>query len=144
MEYVFDAEPLVAYLYDEPGADRVAGIIDEMRAGEATGWLCRVTATEVMYVVARIEAGDESVTGANLDVGRRDVTVLAADGVYDIVAAPWPLVAEVKAGGGIALGDAHAVALAAEKDATLVVGADAEFDDLPVEIDLDRIRDEGV
>lgn len=143
-EYVFDAEPLVAYLYDEPGAEAVGTIINEIIAAEANGWLCQVTATEVMYIIAQIEADDEPVTDAYLAAGYQDVMILADDDMYDIVNAPWSLAAEVKALEGISLGDAHAVALAAEKDATLVIGADEEFDDLAVDVDLSRIRDEGV
>jgi len=36
------------------------------------------------------------------------------------------------------------VALADELEATLVVGADGEFDDLPVDIEIERILDHGL
>jgi|GEM_PF-6771742 len=66
---------------------------------------------------------------------RRGVAIERAD---------WPLVGEIKTAGGLSLGDAHAVALADELEATLVVGADGEFDDLPVDIEIERILDHGV
>ncbi|GGL68200.1 hypothetical protein GCM10009039_27750 [Halocalculus aciditolerans] len=44
------------------------------------------------------------------------------------------------ADGHISIADAHAVALARERDATLVVGADDDFDD----IDLFAFRDHDV
>lgn len=53
-------------------------------------------------------------------------------------------VRELKADGNISLADAYAVALAHERDATLVVGADDDFDALPVAVDIRRFRDEGV
>lgn len=39
------------------------------------------------------------------------------------------------------MADAYAVALAVEWDATLLVGADEDFADLPVEVKIERIRD---
>jgi predicted nucleic acid-binding protein len=142
--YVFDAEPLVAYLYNEPGSDVVDTIFDEIHTGEATGWLCEVNATEVMYIVAQLEAKHKPVTDDHLNTGREDVQILDSADVFDVVGVPWPLVAEIKGRGGISLGDAHAVALASDRDGTLVVGSDSEFNDLPVDIDLARIREEGV
>ena len=50
----------------------------------------------------------------------------------------------MKTAGALALGDAHAVALAHEREATLVVGADDDFDALSVDIDVERFRDHGV
>jgi len=51
---------------------------------------------------------------------------------------------KVKADGHISLADAAAVALAYERDATLLVGGDDEFDDLPLEVSCERFRDRGV
>ena len=56
----------------------------------------------------------------------------------------WSSVARIKGAGGISLGDSYAAALAFEQEATLVVGADPEFDDLPAAIDLCRIREDPV
>jgi len=42
------------------------------------------------------------------------------------------------------LPDAYAVALAHERSATLVVGADDDFEDLPVTVEVCRFRDHGV
>ena len=41
--------------------------------------------------------------------------------------------------GGISLGDSYAVALADGRGGTLVIAADSEFDDLPVEVAIHRI-----
>ena len=54
------------------------------------------------------------------------------------------LVPLVKAEGRISLADAYAIALAHGRDATLVAGADDDFDELPIDVDLRRFRDHGV
>jgi hypothetical protein len=51
---------------------------------------------------------------------------------------------ERKADGSVSLADAYAVALAHERDAVLVVGADDDVDELPIEIDLRRGRNRSV
>ena len=58
--------------------------------------------------------------------------------------APWRLAGEIKAGGGLSLSDAYAVALAVERGEALLVGADEDFDALPVDITIERIREDGV
>jgi predicted nucleic acid-binding protein len=62
----------------------------------------------------------------------------------ELEAADWRLAAEVKADGNISLADAYAVALAYEREATLVAGADDDFDDVSLDIDLRRFREDGV
>ena len=53
----------------------------------------------------------------------------------------WKAVAPIKTSGGISLTDSYAVGLTLETDATLVVGADPEFDGIDADIDLHRVRD---
>jgi predicted nucleic acid-binding protein len=141
-DYVFDTEPLIAYLYDEPGVEMVADLLGAIKSDEATAAISETTATEITYLVARFE-GDGQPTSETLATGRRDVLALQRHGVT-LVQPSWETVAEIKASGNIALGDAYAVALAAERDATLVVGADDDFDSLPLAVDLKTIRDDGV
>jgi predicted nucleic acid-binding protein len=146
MDYVFDTEPLVAYFYDEPGAGLVTDRLQAIDADDATGAIAHPTATEVVYKIARLETGApnrHTPEAAHLEAGARDLRVLQGFGVT-VEMPPWRTVARIKAAGGISLGDAYAAALAAETDASLVVGADPEFDDLPVAVDLQRIRDEPV
>lgn len=144
--YVFDTEPLIAYLYDEPGADDVSERLAAVEHEKATGAIAHVTAAEVMYKIARLETGNPNEvapTEDELEIGEQDVRVLQGFGVT-IETPPWRLTARIKAPGGVSIGDAYAAALAAAEDATLVVGADPEFDDLPVDIDVHRIREEPV
>jgi len=74
---------------------------------------------------------------------QRDIRALERQGLA-LEAADWRLAAEIKANGRLSLADAYAVALAYERDATLVAGADDDFDKLRVGVDLHRFRDHGV
>lgn len=142
--YVFDTEPLVAYLYDESGADNVRELLETVDTGEATGALSHATASELVYKVARLETGapNQLTPGEQeLQTAERDLRILRGFGLT-VETPSWSVVARIKAAGGISLGDAYAGALAAETDATLVIGADPEFDDLVVDVDCHRIRDE--
>lgn len=142
--YVFDTEPLIAYLYDEPGAASVSALLRELRDGDANAAISHATATELVYKIGRLETGDPNHTvpdEEHLEVGESDLRVLQGFGLT-IETPSWGTVAQVKAPGGISLGDSYAVALAAEQDATLVVGADPEFGAVSVDVDLHRIRAE--
>lgn len=141
--YVFDTEAVVAYFYGEPGHEAVARLLDEVFAGESAGALAETNAGEVFYLVSRFEGIDDAPTDASLREADRDLRALERRGL-EIESADWRLAAEVKSHGSISLADAYAVALASERDATLVAGADDDFDELPVEVDVRRFRDRGV
>jgi len=144
-DYVFDTEPLIAYLYDEPGAPDVTERLQAIESEAASGTISHATATEVVYKIARLETGAPSQTppgSDEFDVGEQDLRVLRGYGVT-IETPSWSTVARIKGAGGISLGDSYAAALALEEEATLVVGADPEFGDLSVDIDLHRIRKES-
>lgn len=141
--YVFDTEAIVAYLYGELGHEAVAELLDEVFAGESAGALAETNAGEVFYLVARFEGVDDAPTDASLRAADRDLRALERRGLA-IESVDWRLAAEVKAHGDISLADAYAVALASERDATLVAGADDDFDDLPVGVEVRRFRDHGV
>lgn len=141
-DLVFDAEPLIAYLYDEPGAERVEELLVEVYDGVTEAAISEVTAAEIAYKVAWLRAdgrpGDE-----DLALGRRQVRNFVDEGVQLVPPTDsWEEAARVKASGGISLGDSFAVALAAERDALLVIGADDDFADLPVAVDCERVRSE--
>ena len=142
-DYVFDTEAIIAYLYKEPGHKVVANLLDEVFSGETDGFLTETNASEVFYLVARFEGTDDTPTDASLREADRDIRALERQGL-ELEAADWRLAAEVKADGNISLADAYAVALAYEREATLVAGADDDFDDLPLDIDLLRFREDGV
>ena len=141
--YVFDTEAIIAFLYNEPGHEAVAQLLDEVFTGHADGFLTETNASEVFYLVARFEGDDAVPTDASLREADRDIRALERQGVA-LEAANWRLAATVKADGSISLADAHAVALAHEREATLVAGADDDFEELPLPVDLHRFRDHGV
>ena len=142
-EYVFDTEAIIAYLYKEPGHEVVADLLDAVFSGETDGFLTETNASEVFYLVARFEGIDDTPTDASLREADRDIRALERQGL-ELEAANWRLAAEVKADGNISLADAYAVALAYEREATLVAGADDDFDDISLDIDLRRFREDGV
>jgi predicted nucleic acid-binding protein len=111
--------------------------------GDADGFLTETNASEVLYFVARFEGVDDVPTDASLREADRDIRALERQGL-ELEAADWRLAAEVEADGGISPADAYAVALAHERDATLVTVADDDFDELRVEIGLYRFRGHGV
>ncbi|MFC4451100.1 PIN domain-containing protein [Halorussus aquaticus] len=142
--YVFDTEALIAFLYDEPGHEIVADLLADVFETAAEGYLAEANASEVFYLVARFEGTDDDTpTDASLLAADRDLRALERRGL-GIERADWRLAGELKADGHISLADAHAVALAHERDATLVAGADDDFEDLPIDIELLRFRDQGV
>ena len=141
-EYVFDTEPVIAFFYNEEGHEAVADILDDVEAGTVDGTLTEVNASELLYKIARIE-GNGTATSASLRTADRDIRTLARRGV-SVERADWQLASEVKVDGNISLADAYAVALAFERDATLLVGGDDDFDTLPIDVDVERFRDHGV
>lgn len=142
--YVFDTEAIIAFLYDEPGHDRVGDLLDEVESGDAEGLLSETNASEVYYLVARFEGkAEDKPTPTSLRAADRDVRTLIRWGVA-VERANWRLAAEVKADGNISLADAYGVALAHDRDATLVAGGDDDFDTLPVDLDVERFREHRV
>lgn len=127
-----DAEPLIAYYWDESGADDVEAVIDDVEAGNIRGWINTVTCTEVRYVCGR----DDSAKARQYVRRIRDW--------FDVVTAEtlWESAAEYKQENRIALGDAFTVATAVEKEAVAYCGADDDFDD--IDVDVRRFRTEGV
>ena len=141
--YVFDAEAILAFLYDEPGHETVASLLDDVFDGNDNGSIAETNASEVYYLVARFEGTNDTPTPKSLRVADRDLRALERRGLA-IERADWQLAGEVKAYGGLSLADARAVSLASARDATLVVGGDSDFDSLPIDVDILQFRDHGV
>lgn len=132
---VFDAEPLLAHADDEPGGDVTETYLDAVANGEIDAELTRINATEIRYVLARKR--DTSVADRYLrwleDIG---VTPADAGGLW-ADAAHWVL------SHNPSLADAYALAAAERANATLLVGADGDFDGVEG-VTIERIRDDGV
>jgi len=129
---VFDAEPLIAYYWDETGSDAVKTIIYRVENGEVTATVNTVTCTEVRYVCGR---DNPEMAQAYVTRIRDWCDVTTAESV-------WELAADYKRDYNVALGDAFTLATAATKDATAYTGADDDFDDVNVAVR--RFRKEGI
>lgn len=129
---VFDTEPLVAYLLDEQGAERVGEYLDRVVEGSAVGFVSPVTLTEVHYVSHYY--GSET---SPEDFLRE----LRASGVNQIKASVcWRDAARYKREHQVALGDAYSLATAAHVDGTLLVSGDDDFDGVN-NVDVVRFRE---
>jgi len=132
MTVVFDAEPLVAFAFDEPGAETVEDWLDRVYDGDRAGYVATVTLAEVRYVAAR-KASPEQADAHIRRLRELGLSEYEVDGL-------WRTAAELKRRHALAVGDAYAVAAAvdldADEDVTLLVGADDDFD--AVENDPDR------
>jgi predicted nucleic acid-binding protein len=132
---VFDAEPMIAFADDELGAEVVERFLEAVGEGEADGAMNVVTASEVRYIIAR---------AYGRDVADHFLAWVEQLGVELVAARPvWPLAADYIIESNPALGDAYALGKADHLDATLVVGADDDFDSI-TEVAIERFRDESV
>lgn len=126
MTAVFDAEPLLAFSFDEPGAGEVEHWLDRVYDGDLDGYISTINLAEFRYIAARktsVEKADSHIQDL------RDMGVTE----YNIDAL-WEGASELKAAYSLAIGDAYAVAAAKELDTedgrnvTLLVGADDDYD----------------
>lgn len=143
MTVVFDAEALVAFAFDEPGADVVERYLDDVYDGQRDGFVTTVNLAEFRYVAARrasFDAADAHVT----DLRRLGLRECSVDDL-------WVPASTLKASYGPALGDAYALAAARELDegdrsVTLLVGADDDYDEFetvdPFASLIERFRDD--
>jgi ribonuclease VapC len=143
MTVVFDAEALVAFAFDEPGADVVERYLDEVYHGERDGYVTTVNVAEFRYVAAR----KTSLDAADAHIASLERMGVAEYGVDEL----WRPASTLKASYGPALGDAYALAAARELDeadrsVTLLVGADDDYDEFetvdPFASLIERFRDD--
>lgn len=129
---VFDAEPLVAHADGEPGSEAVSDYLEAVADQELEGHVSAVNLAEVRYVLARKYA--RSVAEEYVD-WLADLGVRTAE-----TTSTWRLASDFVIDHNPALGDAFALATAADLDATLVVGGDAEYAGVG-DVRIERFRD---
>lgn len=143
MKVIFDAEPLIAFAFDEPGAGAVETILDDVYDGEIDGYVTTVNLAEFRYIAARLR----SLERADAYIEELKQIGVAEYTIDDV----WELASELKAVYSPSLGDAYAVAAAKEEDSngndvTLLVGADDDYGDFEAENEfnhlIERFRDE--
>jgi PIN domain nuclease of toxin-antitoxin system len=106
---VFDSWALLAFLADEPAAERIESAwLDEGAA------ISSINLGEVLYIRIRSQ-GEAS--------GRADIEGISA--ALEVIDPDWPLVAaaaSIKAGGGLSYADAFCIATAMRREAPLWTG----------------------
>lgn len=144
MTVVFDAEVLLAFSFDEPGAEVVEGWLERVYDGEIEGYVTTINLAEFRYVAIRRTSVAEA--DAHLDALRNaGLTEYSIDD-------HWEAASSLKADHNPSIADAYAVAAAKHLDdagrtVTLLVGDDADFDVFE-DLDgyghlIDRVRDEA-
>ena len=131
---VFDAEPLIAHADDEPGSDIVEEYLDAVAVDDTVGSISYVTLTEIRYILARKydrETADEYIDWL-ADFG---IELVSVDKL-------WKGTADHVLSSNPALGDAFALATADHLDATLLVGADSDYDGID-DVSITRFRTES-
>lgn len=126
MTVVFDAEALLAFSFDEQGAGEVERWLDRVYDGELDGYISTINLAEFRYIAAR-EASVEKADAQIDDLRDMGVTEYTIDDL-------WKTASDLKATYRPSIGDAYAVAAARdldnddERDVTLLVGADDDYD----------------
>ena len=143
MKIVFDAEPLVAFAFDEPGAGDVEDFLDDVYDGEIDGYVTTINLAEFGYTAARLSSPERADAHIE-DLKQMGVTEYEIDDL-------WELASELKTTYSPSFGDAYAVAATKEEDnngndVTPLVGADDDYDDFEEDEEfehlLERFRDE--
>ena len=124
MTVVFDAEPLLAFSFDEPGADEVERWLDRVYDSELDGYVSTINLAEFRYIAIRKSSVEKADAHIN-DLQAMGVTEYRTDHL-------WKTVSHLKATYSPSLADAYAVAVARDlddqQDVTLLVGADDDYD----------------
>ena len=126
MTVVFDAEPLLAFSFDEPGAADVERWLDRVYDGEVTGYVTTINLAEFRYISTRKTTVNEA------DAHINDLREMGLD-IYNVDDL-WKMVSDLKANYNPSIADAFALAAAKsldnnnENDVTLLVGADTDYD----------------
>ena len=126
MTVILDAEPLLAFSFDEQGAREFERWLDRVYDGDVDGYISTINLAEFRYIAARkasTEQADEHIDALR-DMGVAEYNI---DGL-------WKVASELKATYNPSIGDAYAIAAAEhldnsdERDVTLLVGADDDYD----------------
>ncbi len=125
MTVVFDAEPLLAFSFDEPGAGTVERWLDRVYDGDVDGYIATINLAEFRYIAIRETSVAQADSHINTfrDMGLREVSIDSL----------WSVASELKAAYSPSIGDAYAAAAATTLDeegqnVTLLVGADDDYD----------------
>lgn len=120
--YILDAFALMAYFENEPGADRIEQILDEIRSGKTQACISIINIGEVVYNTER-KHGFNKAQDTLAFIQELPVEVLPADDQTVLAAA------HIKANYPVSYADAFVV-VAAQKLNGIVMTGDPEFQDV--------------
>jgi len=80
MTVVFDAEPLLAFAFDEPGAGEVERWLDHVYDGELDGYVSTINLAEFRYIAVRKASPEQADAHIN-DLRDMGVTEYNIDGL---------------------------------------------------------------
>lgn len=120
--YILDAFAFMAYFENEPGADRVEQILQEVRDGKARAFISIINLGEVVYNTERKHGLDKAQDTLAL-IQEMPVEVLPADDQTVLAAA------HIKANHPISYADAFVIVAAQKLDGIVMTG-DPEFYDV--------------
>lgn len=125
MSIVFDTEALLAFYLGEQGGKEVENRLVKITKGEISGYLNLINLTELYYILYRRSPDLAEEKELNLRDYGLEIVPVDDNGL-------WKEAAKTKGRHVLSLADAFAVATAKVKKANLLVGRDAEFDDIDV------------
>ncbi len=126
--YVLDSYAMMAYFEDEPGAARVAEILDDIVSSSVKGYMSIINWGEIYYSTFRVQ-GEKIAEAVLHQMAKYPITIVDADRSLTYRAATF------KGRFSIAYADCFAAALANRLQATVVTG-DPEFRKLEQYIDI--------
>lgn len=129
--YVIDSYAMMAYFEDEPGADFVAGILNDIVNKKSKGYMSIINWGEIYYNTLRVQ-GEKVAEAVLAQLARYPVELMDADRSLTYEAAKF------KGKYKIAYADCFAAALASRLNAKVVTG-DPEFKKLEEEIDIEWV-----
>lgn len=131
-KYLMDSYAMIAFFEDEPGARRVAQILESIMNREAKGYMSVINWGEIYYNTMR-EQGVETAEDVIRQLKKYSIELIDADQqlTYDA--------AKLKGTYKIAYADCFAAALAIRQNAAVVTG-DPEFKKLKNEVKIEWIQ----
>lgn len=133
--YVLDSYALLAYVRDEPGADRVQALLEKAARGELSLLLTAVNYGEIAYTIQR-KAGAEAARYCTALLDLLPLQVVAVDEDLALAAARF------KAQYPMAYADCFCLALAEKRQATVVTG-DPEFHQVETAVSLEWLPEKA-
>ena len=126
-KYTFDSEALLAFYFDEEGANIVEDILEQVSRGSACGNINIINLAEIYYILSRKDPKIAEEKEKNLRLMGLKVVPVEHDGL-------WREAALLKSKYSMSLADAFAVVTAKVFKTTLVIGSDREFDGVNVSL----------